>query len=185
MTKIGFIGCGKMAGAIIKGIIKSGFITSENVLASKCNPDNLQDVSKKLGIKIILDNKKVAEFGDIIFIGVKPNQVKDVLNEIKNVISPDKLVVSMAAGVKISDIENIFSNTKVIRVMPNTPVLVNSGMTGITGGKYVSISDIKQKYACFPFFITSIAIETARCDFPVPFCPARTSHSPLWATIKA
>ena len=106
MRKISFIGCGKMAGAIIKGIIKSGFISPDMVLASKSNPDNLGETSKKLGVKITLDNREVAKFGDIIFIAVKPNQVKAVLDEIKDCITEDKLVVSIAAGVKTSVIES-------------------------------------------------------------------------------
>ena len=164
MTKIGFIGCGKMAGAIIKGIIKSGFITPENVLASKSNPDNLEETSKKLGIKIVLDNKEVAKFGDIIFIGVKPSQVKDVLNEIKNDISSEKIVVSMAAGVNISQIEDILPDTKVIRVMPNTPVLVNEGMTGITGGKRINTSDIEKVQAVFDSIGKSVVVEENQMD---------------------
>ena len=102
-------------------------------MASKSNPENTAQISKELGIKITLDNKEVAKFGDIVFIAVKPNQVKEVLEEIKDYITSDKLVVSVAAGVKTGFIEDILpKNSKVIRVMPNTPVLVNEGMAGIT-----------------------------------------------------
>jgi len=162
--KIGFIGCGKMAGAIIKGIIKSGFINPDKVLASKSNPDNLEETSKKLGVKVTLNNKETAEFGDIIFVGVKPNQVKTVLEEIKSIITSDKLVVSMAAGVKISDIENILPNSKVIRIMPNTPVLVNEGMIGICGGKEVNESDIEQVRAIFDSIGKSVVVDESQID---------------------
>ena len=162
--KIGFIGCGKMAGAIIKGIIKSGFISSEKVLASKSNPENLNEVSKQLGIKITLNNKEVAEFGSIIFIGVKPNQVKEVLSEIKNNISSDKVIVSMAAGVKISEIENILPEAKVIRIMPNTPVLVREGMIGISRGTLVNDSDIESLQAVFDSIGKSIVVEESQMD---------------------
>ena len=165
MTKIGFIGCGKMAGAIIKGIVKTGFISTENVLASKSNPDNLEEVSKKLGIKITLDNKEVAKFGDIIFIGVKPNQVENVINEIKNEITSEKIIVSMAAGVKTRQIENLLpQSSKVIRVMPNTPVLVNEGMTGIAGSKAVSDNDIKIVQDIFNSIGKSVVVEESQID---------------------
>ena len=164
MTKIGFIGCGKMAGAIIKGIIKAGFISPENVLASKSSPDNLNETSKKLGIKIVLDNKEVAKFGDIIFIGVKPNQVKEVLNEIKENITSEKIVISMAAGVKIADIEGVLTKAKVIRIMPNTPVLVNEGMTGVNRGTLVMDDDIKAVQTIFNSIGKSVVVEENQMD---------------------
>ena len=165
MTRIGFIGCGKMAGAIIKGIIKSNFITPDNVLASKSNPDNLNETAQKLGIKVVLDNKEVAKFGDIIFIGVKPNQVENVINEIENEIDSEKIIVSMAAGVKTGQIEDILpQGSKVIRVMPNTPVLVNEGMTGIAGGKNISDNDIIIVQNIFNSIGKSVVVEENQID---------------------
>ena len=162
--KIGFIGCGKMAGAIIKGILKSGFISADRILASKSNKDNIKETSEKLGVKITLNNKEIAEFGDIIFIGVKPNQVKTVLNEIKGIITSDKLIVSMAAGVKISDIENVLPYSKIIRIMPNTPILVNEGMTGICGGKSVSENDLEQVLSIFNSIGKAVVVDETQMD---------------------
>ena len=105
-NKIGFIGCGKMAGAIIKGINGMGF----NIIASKSSPDNLDETSKKLGVEITLDNKFLVENSEVIFIAVKPNQVENVLEEVKQLITPDKLVVSIAAGVTIGFIKNIINS---------------------------------------------------------------------------
>ena len=164
MAKLGFIGCGKMAGAIIKGIIKSDFIKPENILASKSNPDNLEEVSKKLGVRITTDNTQVTAFADIIFIGVKPNQVKNVLTEIKPLITQDKLIVSMAAGVKIADIENILQGAKIIRIMPNTPVNVNEGMTGIVIGEKVSGKDLETVNKIFDSIGKSIVVEESQID---------------------
>ena len=142
--KIGFIGSGKMAGAIIKGLIKTGFTHSDNILATKSNPNGLQEKSKELGVKIILDNKLLIQNSDIIFISVKPNQVLDVLADIKPFITKEKLIVSIAAGVNINKIEtNLPSGTKVIRVMPNTPALVGEGMSGLVGGSEARTEDIE------------------------------------------
>ena len=138
-NKIGFIGCGKMAGAIIKGINGMGF----NIIASKSSPDNLDETSKKLGVEITLDNKFLVENSEVIFIAVKPNQVENVLEEVKQLITPDKLVVSIAAGVTIGFIKNIINSERIVRVMPNTPVLVGEGMSGICGGKYTDEGDLK------------------------------------------
>ncbi len=154
--KIGFIGSGKMASAIIKGLIKTGFTTSENLLATKSNPDGLEEKSKELGIKIILDNKELVKNSDVIFVSVKPNQVIGVLEEIKPFVTSDKLIVSIAAGVSINKIEsNLPDNSKVIRVMPNTPMLVGEGMSGIVGGVNAKEKDVD--------FIKSLLSTIGRC----------------------
>lgn len=144
---IGFIGSGKMAGAIIKGLLKSGFTTSEYLLATQAEIDGIEEKKQALGIDIILDNKTLAQKSDIIFIATKPNQVVDVLSEISEIIDSEKLIVSIAAGVKIEKIEaNLPQNSRVIRVMPNTPALVGEGMSGMVGGKFATEDDLKYIY---------------------------------------
>lgn len=141
---IGFIGSGKMASAIIKGLIKSGFAKPENLIATQAETEGVEEKSKDLGIRIILDNKPLVEKSDIIFIATKPNQVEGVLKEISPLITADKLVVSIAAGVTTGFIEsNLPTGTRVIRVMPNTPALVNEGMSGICGGKSAKADDLE------------------------------------------
>ena len=143
MNKIGFIGSGKMAGAIIKGLIKTGFSKAENLAATQAEPTGLEEKSKSLGIKIILDNKELVKNSDIVFIAVKPNQVLGVLEEIKPFVNSDKLIVSIAAGVNLNKLEaNLPEGSKVIRVMPNTPALVGEGMSGMVKGTNADKNDI-------------------------------------------
>ncbi len=139
--KIGFIGCGKMAGAIIKGIISSDFVNHDNIIGSELNPDTAQKAREILGIKVITDNKAVVIESDVIFIAVKPNCVAEVLEEIKTEITREKLIVSIAAGVSIKKIESIIGQNRVIRVMPNTPALVLEGMSGVCKGSYANPED--------------------------------------------
>lgn len=144
---IGFIGSGKMAGAIIKGLLKSGFVQPEKMLATQAENTGVKEKEQALGIKILLDNKVLAESSDVIFLAVKPNQIEDVLNEISPFITSEKLVVSIAAGVKTERIEqNLPEKTHVIRVMPNTPVLVGEGMSAIVGGKHAAQEDLEYIY---------------------------------------
>ena len=141
--QIGFIGSGKMAGAIIKGLLKTNFAKPENLLATQGEQTGLEEKSKNLGIKIILDNKELVKNSDIVFIAVKPNQVLGVLEEVKPFVTSDKLIVSIAAGVNINKLEtNLPNRTRVIRVMPNTPALVGEGMSGMVRGKYTGENDI-------------------------------------------
>ena len=142
-SKIGFIGSGKMAGAIIKGLVKTGFTKAENLIATQAEPLGVEEKSKELGIRIILDNKELVKLSDVIFIAVKPNQVLGVLEEIKPFITSEKLIVSIAAGVNLNKLEtNLPNETRVIRVMPNTPALVGEGMSGMIGGKAVNNEDL-------------------------------------------
>ena len=144
MQKIGFIGCGKMATAIIKGLISTKFVEAEKIIASQAEIEGIEEKSKSLGIKIVNDNRIIAEESDIIFIATKPNQVVDVLKEIGGQISSEKLVVSIAAGVVTKKLEaNLPVSTRVVRVMPNTPALVGEGMSGICGGSFAREDDIK------------------------------------------
>lgn len=141
-NKLGFIGCGKMAKAIIKGVLSSN--KTFEITASTSSGISAQKASEELGTKVVSDNKFVADFADIIFIATKPNQVETVLNEIKDIINNQKLIVSVAAGVSTTKIQNIVGNIPVIRVMPNTPALVNEGISAIAKGKF-AVDDHTEK----------------------------------------
>ena len=141
--KIGFIGAGKMASAIIKGLLNSNFIQSNNLIASQAEIETLEEKSKELGIQVVLDNKKVIEFSDVIIIATKPNQVVDILKEITPYVTEKKLLVSIAAGITTKKLEtNLPPKTHVIRVMPNTPALVGEGMSALVGGTYATNADL-------------------------------------------
>lgn len=157
---IGFIGSGKMAGAIIKGIVKTGFVNPTQILATQLEVENIEKKKQELGVEIILDNKVLVQKSDVIFIAVKPNQVLSVLEDISMFITPEKLVVSIAAGVSTQKIENnLPEKVRVIRVMPNTPVLVEEGMAGIVGGNYATDEDIKNISDLFSTIGKAIVLE--------------------------
>ena len=139
--KIGFIGCGKMASAIIKGSISSKFLPKENIKGSEVNCTVAELAQSRLGIEVITDNRFLTMDSDVIFIATKPNYVQAVLDEIKDEITPEKLIVSIAAGVSTEKIEKIIGMKRVVRVMPNTPALVLEGMSGVCKGAYATEED--------------------------------------------
>lgn len=139
--KIGFIGCGKMAGAIIKGILSSCTKEKYELKGSEINCEIAELAQTKLGIEVITDNRQLAEECNVIFIATKPNYVTQVLEEIKDELTEDKLIVSIAAGVNTEKIQKAIGNKKVVRVMPNTPALVQEGMFGVCRGKFSSEDD--------------------------------------------
>lgn len=132
--KLGFIGCGKMASAIIKGILSSCCDDNFSIMGSEVNNEIAELAQSRLGIPVITDNRMLALQSDVIFIAVKPNYVPQVLEEIKSKILSDKLIVSIAAGVNTKKIENIIKTAHVVRVMPNTPMLVQEGMSAVCKG---------------------------------------------------
>lgn len=141
--KIGFIGCGKMASAIIEGVLASNFVNKNDIQASQKDINKAQENSKKFGITISTDNTQVAKFADIIFIATVPAVAETVLNEIKPYVTPDKLIVSIAAGITTNFMQNILpEKSKVVRVMPNTPALICEGMSGIASGKFATKEDV-------------------------------------------
>ena len=150
--KLGFIGCGKMASAIIKGCLG---IDNILIKGSEVNPDFAQDAQKRLGISVLTDNKAVVIDSDVIFIATKPNQVVGVLEEIKTELTPDKLIVSIAAGVSTSKIEDIIGKNRIVRIMPNTPALVKEGMFGVCKGRYATSEDVE--------FVISLLSKIGRC----------------------
>lgn len=149
--KLGFIGSGKMAGAIIKGLLDTNFVNSNDIIATQLEPEGLEEKSKDLGVKIVLDNKFLAKNSEIIILAVKPSQVVSVLEEIADLVK-EKLVVSIAAGITAQKIESKLSEkTRVIRVMPNTPMLISEGMSAIVAGSRVLAGDIEFVQGIFAF----------------------------------
>lgn len=128
-----------MASAIISAIKEhDGF----EVTGSEISEEIAKAASERLGgVNVIADNVKLVMYSDVIFIATKPNQVEEVLRQISPYLDENKLVVSIAAGVTLSKIENLLQNIRVIRIMPNTPALVKSGMFGVCGGKYATEED--------------------------------------------
>ena len=134
--KVGFIGCGNMGGALARAVSK---VLTTDVYIYDYNEQKADDFAKEIGAKKC-DNFTLAKECDYIFLGVKPNVLPSVLEGIKGALSENDsfVLVSMAAGVKIEKIESIIS-APIIRIMPNTPVAVGSGM--ISWCKNGSVTD--------------------------------------------
>ncbi|MBQ7097228.1 MAG: pyrroline-5-carboxylate reductase [Clostridia bacterium] len=139
--KIGIIGAGNMASALAGCLIASETICAEELSISDINPRGLAKW-KELGAFSTENNAEVISRSDIVIFAVKPNVLPCVLEEIKGLLA-DKVLISIAAGVKIDAMEMILgSEAKIIRAMPNTPAQVNCGMTVIAPNKNISASEL-------------------------------------------
>lgn len=143
--KVGFIGCGNMAGAMIGGMMKAGWTEAENILASDANETSLAQAAESFGIVTASDNKRVAEKADIIILSVKPQFYEAVILEIKDCIKPNKIIVTIAPGKTLEWLENMFGKpVKIVRCMPNTPALVGQGVTGVCHNELVLPAELEQ-----------------------------------------
>jgi len=127
--KIGFIGGGNMAEALIKGIRGKGQGGRGEVFVSEPREDRRRYLEQTYGIKATSSNKEVASSCNIIILAVKPQNMEAVLDEISPDITEEKTVVSIAAGITLGFLSSKLKTKKLIRVMPNTPALVQKGMT--------------------------------------------------------
>jgi pyrroline-5-carboxylate reductase len=140
--KIGVIGTGKMGAALIRGIVNSKVVKSTDIHASDVYERGLEELQKELGINVSTDNKQTILNSDIIILAVKPQILKTILAGIKDSVTSDKLLVSIAAGVSLKDIEGeLESGSRVVRVMPNIAATVAEAASGVCPGKNASIND--------------------------------------------
>jgi len=136
--RIGIIGAGKIGEAIIAGLLSAGRISRDMLSASDEKEERRRIVSEKYGVKCYSDNTELVRNSDVVLIAVRPNQVKGLLDEIRDAVTPNHLIITIAAGVPIAFIaKNLRRRVPIIRAMTNTAVLVREGMTAISGNEEV------------------------------------------------
>lgn len=151
--KIGFIGCGNMGKAILGGIIRSKEVFKENIFVSTKSKDSKLKIEEEFKVNVSLDNKEIVDFSDILFLAIKPNIFKDVLTELRDNIKKDTIIISIAAGISIKDMEDVLgSECKIVRTMPNTPALVGEAMTAVCFNKNLKVEDKKDIFDIINMF---------------------------------
>lgn len=137
--KIGFIGLGNMARAMIGGMLAKKIVTKKDIIGSAKTEETLKAIKEEYDIETVLDNRAVAHNADILILAVKPQFFGEVIPEIKEEVDEKTLVISIAAGKTIADIEALFEKElKIVRCMPNTPALVGEGCSGICRNERVT-----------------------------------------------
>ena len=143
--KLGFIGCGNMASAIIGGILEKKIVDREDITASTKSEESAAKIKEKLGIACSTDNRETAKHSDMVFLAVKPQFLEGVIAEIKDVLGSDQVIISIAAGKTMSWLEErIGGDRKIIRTMPNTPALVGEGITGVCRNALVEEKELEE-----------------------------------------
>jgi len=128
---IGFVGGGNMAEALIKGVIAAGLYKSENIFVSDIRPERLSFLAKEYHVQPVDKNADLAAKVDILVLSVKPQNMTEALESVKDAIKQEMLVVSIAAGIKTANIAAILGDIAIVRVMPNTPALIGEGASAL------------------------------------------------------
>ena len=127
MKKIGFIGCGNMGEAFLKGIINSQMVETDHIYVyDKMKKDYIKEL---YNVNTLNDEVEVVKNCDIIFLAVKPNVYFDVIDSIKDAVNSTKIIVAMAPGISMESILDQIDNmnSKIVRTMPNLPLMVQEG----------------------------------------------------------
>lgn len=167
--RIGFIGLGNMASAMIGGMLQKGMAQPEDIMGSARTQATLDKASAQYGIKVTLDNKEVAELSDILFLAVKPIFFPEVIEQIRDVVTENTLIVSIAAGRDLAYLKGAFGRKelKLIRCMPNTPALVLEGCTGVCGGDNVTEAELNSVLELLRSFGTASVVPERLIDVVV------------------
>lgn len=159
--KLGFIGAGEMGGALIKGLIHSGW-PKEDIAASVHSQASAERVARQYGICAGTDNARTAAEADVILIAVKPGVVPQVLEELKQ--TTPKPVVCMALGWTLEKLQAALPGWSVVRIMPNTPLALGEGVTLFAFGANVSASVRQEVEAVFARLGKNVELPEALFD---------------------
>ncbi|HVS32074.1 MAG TPA: pyrroline-5-carboxylate reductase [Thermoanaerobaculia bacterium] len=161
---IGFIGAGNMAEAMIRGLLRHGAFAIAQIAASGPREERMRELRDTYGIYATVDNK-VPAASEIVVLSVKPQILSRVLDEVGSTISPEALVISIAAGVPVGAIQvRLASGTRVVRAMPNTPALVDAAATAIARGDYARESDLEDAKRIFDAIGTTVILDESQMD---------------------
>jgi len=172
--KLAVLGAGKLGGILLRAYLKQGLFSLKRVTATVKHGEKAAALAKELGVSVTSDNRKAVKDADIILLGVKPQVVGDVLKEIAPELSEKTLVISVAASVPTSYLEERLgmaaeasgaqTEVPVVRAMPNTPSAVGCGMTGICAGAHAKPEHVEIARSMFDAVGRTVAVDEKNMD---------------------
>ena len=167
--KLGFVGGGNMTEALVRGLVTGSSIEAKNILVSDPISERLEYMHKEYRVKTTLNNRELVQESEILILAVKPQVATNVLEHFADLVDGNKLVVSVVAGLSINSIENYLDTEgkkkiSVVRTMPNTPALVQEGVTAICNNDRVSKVDMEIAHHIFEAIGQTVDVEEAHID---------------------
>jgi pyrroline-5-carboxylate reductase len=162
--KIAFIGGGNMAEAIMQGLMREE--VGGNICVAEISAKRRDEITARFpAVRVVEDAVEAAHWGEVVILAVKPQQAVGVLEQLEPVITTDKLVVSIMAGIQSSMIEeNLAPGCRVVRAMPNTPALIGAGATALCAGQMASAADLDMVRQIFALIGTAVRVEEKQMD---------------------
>lgn len=171
MNKIGFIGCGNMASAMISGLTKSEEYDIDAIYTYDIDLSKVKDVINEYGVNLAKNNRDLVEKCDVVFLTVKPDIYQKVILEIRDVIDINTIVINVAAGISVNNVTQMFlKEVKVVKAMPNTPSKVGEGITGINYSSYINETDKELVENIFNSFGKVVELEENQFDAFTSIC---------------
>jgi pyrroline-5-carboxylate reductase len=163
--KLAVLGAGKLGGILLRGFLKEGLFADKRVSATVRHEEKAQALGKELGVAVSTDNRAAVRGADIVLLAVKPQVVREVLEEIREELNEDALLISVAASVPTSYIEqHVGGKTAVVRAMPNTPCAIGCGMTGICKGSHAKPAHLETARAMFDTVGRTVVVDEKNMD---------------------
>jgi pyrroline-5-carboxylate reductase len=170
--KLAVLGAGKLGGILLRAYLKQGLFLAKRVTATVKHGEKAAALAKELGVAVTNDNRKAVKSADIILLSVKPQAVTDLLKEIAPEIGGKTLLVSVAASVPTSYLEQQLAaasgsegnKVAVVRAMPNTPAAVGCGMTGICRGVHAGPADVEIARTMFDAVGRTVVVDEKNMD---------------------
>lgn len=163
-TKLTFIGCGVMGESIVAGLLRKQLVKTEQISASHPRAARREELSAKYSIEVFEHNadavKSLPVSNSAVVLCVKPQRLKGVLKELREVVAPNQIIISIIAGATIETISEILDNKLIVRTMPNTPSQIGEGMTAWTCAEDVSDKQKEQVKLLLSALGREIYVET-------------------------
>jgi pyrroline-5-carboxylate reductase len=163
--RVAVLGAGKMGGILLKALLEKGLLEPKATTATVQHEERARNLSKQLGVSVGTDNRAAVKDADIILLGVKPQVVAEVIEQIRPAITTAQLVISVAASVHTAQIEQALgANIPVVRAMPNTPCAIGRGMTGLCKGKFATPAHLELASAMFDVVGRTVVVDEKHMD---------------------
>ncbi|MEJ2032563.1 MAG: pyrroline-5-carboxylate reductase [Deltaproteobacteria bacterium] len=164
--KLGFIGGGRMAEAMIKGILQAELVTADNILAADPDESRRALLGENYQVTVKAEADEIWRVCDTVVLAVKPQILVKLLESYREQVAARHLVISIAAGIPLALIEDKLAGTgcRVIRVMPNTPAMVQESASALAGGRHTTADDLAMAKAIFDSFGASVVLDEKALD---------------------
>ncbi len=163
--KIAFLGTGNMAEALVKGLLRAGTATADEIVCTEPRAERREELRARHHVAVTASNVEAVRQAQLLVLSVKPQMMDALLDEIAEAVDHSKLVISIAAGVPISALaRRLGAGSRIIRTMPNTPALVGQGATALSRGAHATEADLAQAVALFEAVGTAVVVDEHLLD---------------------